>query len=114
MINDGVFMLLYPNNDQIDESLISNGNNKVYQLYFNLLKKQKMIVIQSIIISLIITGLGILFSFFNKYLMDEIIPYKLESTLLLYCITFLILYVLNHFLTFVRLYSCYIYHRNSI
>lgn len=102
MINDGVFMLLYPNNDQIDESLISNGNNKVYQLYFNLLKKQKMIVIQSIIISLIITGLGILFSFFNKYLMDEIIPYKLESTLLLYCITFLILYVLNHFLTFVR------------
>ncbi len=95
-------MLLYPKNNQIDESLILNKENKVYKLYYNLLKKQKLIVIQTIIASLIFTGLGIIFSFFNKYLMDEIIPYKLETTVLLYCIVFFILYLLNHFLIFIR------------
>ncbi|MCR1961366.1 hypothetical protein CWE04_03150 [Thomasclavelia cocleata] len=102
LISDGIFMLLYPKNNQIDESLILNKENKVYKLYYNLLKKQKLIVIQTIIASLIFTGLGIIFSFFNKYLMDEIIPYKLETTVLLYCIVFFILYLLNHFLIFIR------------
>lgn len=102
LISDGIFMLLYPESSQVDESLIGDKKNKVYKLYYNLLKKQKGIVIQAIIASLLLTGLGIIFSFFNKYLMDEIIPYKLESTLLLYCIVFFILYLLNHFLTFIR------------
>lgn len=60
----------------------------MFHRYVSLLLPHKRLFAAAIIASLIITLLGIGSSLFNKILMDEILPYKLENTLLLTVIIF--------------------------
>ena len=59
--------------------------------FIGLLTPHKSLFIYSIIASMILTVLGIASSFFNKILMDEILPYSLKNGLTVLTIGFLIL-----------------------
>ena len=53
-----------------------------------LILAQKKLFIYAIIASLLLTVFGIISSLFNKFFMDEILPYHLEKELLIYVIAF--------------------------
>ena len=59
--------------------------------FIKILLPQKSLFIYSIIASVILTILGIGSSFFNKILMDEILPYQLQNQLKIFVIGFLVL-----------------------
>ena len=85
---DGILLLLVPNN----EFNIGKSKEKgILSRFIKLLLPQKKLFIYSIIASLILTILGIASSFFNKILMDEILPYNLKNQLNVFVIGFLIL-----------------------
>lgn len=85
---DGILLLLIPNNE------FSAGKDKssgIISKFIALLLPQKALFIYSIIASAILTVLGIASSFFNKFLMDEILPYGLKNQLTVFVIGFLVL-----------------------
>ena len=85
---DGILLLLIPNNE------FSAGKDKasgMFSKFIGLLLPQKALFIYSIIASAILTVLGIASSFFNKFLMDEILPYGLKNQLTVFVIGFLVL-----------------------
>lgn len=85
---DGILLLLIPNNE------FSAGKDKasgILSKFIALLLPQKALFIYSIIASSILTILGIASSFFNKFLMDEILPYGLKNQLTVFVIGFLVL-----------------------
>ncbi|QLY79677.1 peptidase domain-containing ABC transporter [Clostridium intestinale] len=85
---DGILLLLIPNNE------FSAGKDKasgILSKFIALLLPQKALFIYSIIASTILTILGIASSFFNKFLMDEILPYGLKNQLTVFVIGFLVL-----------------------
>lgn len=85
---DGILLLLIPNNE------FSVGKEKgagILSKFIALLLPQKALFIYSIIASTILTILGIASSFFNKFLMDEILPYGLKNQLTVFVIGFLVL-----------------------
>lgn len=85
---DGILLLLIPNNE------FSAGKDKasgILSKFIALLLPQKALFIYSIIASAILTVLGIASSFFNKFLMDEILPYGLKNQLTVFVIGFLVL-----------------------
>lgn len=85
---DGILMLLTPNN----EFVVKKENKESLLLNFiKILAPQKSLFIYSIIASIILTTLGIASSFFNKILMDEILPYNLKNELTVFTIGFLII-----------------------
>ncbi|MTI49766.1 MAG: peptidase domain-containing ABC transporter [Firmicutes bacterium] len=53
----------------------------LFARFFHLLKPQKKLVINTFIASVIITVLGILGSFYFKFIVDDILPYNLNKTL---------------------------------
>lgn len=63
----------------------------VFNMFVDLLKPHKKLFIWAIVASFILTFLGIGSSFFNKILMDEILPYNLKNQLVIFCIGFAIL-----------------------
>lgn len=75
---------------------------KIFQRFLQLLLPQKKLFIYSIVASVLLTILGIVSSLFNKILMDEILPYKLENTLLLVLIIFAVIAVTQGVIDFVR------------
>lgn len=76
--------------------------NKLFLNYIGLLLPHKKLFIGAIGASLIITLLGIVSSLFNKILMDEILPYKLESQLLLVVIVFTVVGLVSTLIDFER------------
>ncbi|MGL5152994.1 MAG: peptidase domain-containing ABC transporter [Clostridium sp.] len=85
---DGVLLLLVPN----EEFKIEKGKTSgMLSKFIGLLLPQKKLFIYSIVASVILTILGIASSFFNKFLMDEILPYNLKNQLNVFIIAFLIL-----------------------
>lgn len=70
----------------------------VFNRFFKLLIAQKRLFAYAIIGSVILTLLGIASSFFNKILMDEILPYNLKNQLFIFCIGFGIIGLFNIFL----------------
>ena len=87
---DGVLLLLAPNNEFSPGKIKGQG---VLSKFIELLLPQKSLFVYSIITSTILTVLGIASAFFNKILMDEILPYSLKNQLNIYVIGFLILAV---------------------
>ena len=67
----------------------------VFNRFFKLLSAQKKLFIYAIIGSVILTVLGIASSFFNKILMDEILPYNLKNQLIIFCIGFGVVALFN-------------------
>ena len=100
----GVLILMVPT------AQFKKGNEKqgIFSRFFGLLKPQKKLLINIFLASLIYTILGILGSFYFKFLMDDIIPYNLEKTLLIISIGIVILNIfkvlLNAFRTQLLLY----------
>ncbi len=84
----GVLLLLAPN-DEFESGKIKN--NGVLSNFLELLKPHKKLFIYSIIASIILTILGIITSFFNKILIDEILPQNLSSQLNLFVIGFMVI-----------------------
>lgn len=96
---DGVILLMAPNNE------FSPGKNKsgsMLSKFISLLLPQKALFIYSIIGSIILTVLGIASSFFNKFLMDEILPYGLKNQLKVFVIAFLVLGITQIILSAIR------------
>ncbi len=85
---DGILLLLIPNNEFVVEK---NNSGSMLSKFISLLTPHKSLFIYSIIASIILTVLGIASSFFNKILMDEILPYSLKNQLTIFSIGFLIL-----------------------
>ena len=85
---DGVLLLLVPNNQFNPGKIKGQG---ILNKFIQLLLPQKSLFIYSIIASVILTVLGIASSFFNKILMDEILPYSLKNQLNIFVIGFLVL-----------------------
>lgn len=85
---DGVLLLLIPNNEFNIGKVKSQG---ILSKFIQLLLPQKSLFAYSIIASAILTILGIASAFFNKILMDEILPYNLKNQLNIFVIGFLLL-----------------------
>lgn len=97
----GVLLLLKPTED------FKTGKDKkghLFDRYIYLLLPHKKLFAFAILASLIITLFGIISSLFNKILMDEILPYKLENTLLLSIIFFTGISLVSIIVDFVRQY----------
>ncbi len=58
-----------------------NETKGIFNRFFGLLKPQKQLLLHIFFASLIYTVLGILGSFYFKFMMDEILPYNLMKTL---------------------------------
>lgn len=96
---DGILLLLVPNNEfKPGKTKSSNMLSK----FIKILLPQKALFIYAIIGSIILTILGIASSFFNKILMDEILPYQLKNELKVFVIGFLILGITQTILSFIR------------
>lgn len=96
---DGILLLMVPNNE------FSPGKNKsgsMLSKFIDLLLPQKALFIYSIIGSVILTILGIASSFFNKFLMDEILPYGLKNQLKVFVLAFLVLGITQIILSAIR------------
>ena len=89
---DGFGVFCAPTSEFISERTKTKG---VFGRFVKLLLAQKKLFVYAIIGSVILTALGIAGSFFNKILMDEILPYNLENQLLIFCIGFGIIALFN-------------------
>ena len=96
---DGYAVFCAPTNEFIADKTKTKG---VFNRFFKLLLAQKKLFILAIIGSIILTALGIASSFFNKILMDEILPYNLKNQLLIFCIGFGIIAIFNILLSSAR------------
>jgi ATP-binding cassette subfamily B protein len=95
----GALLIIKPNQQFIAGKA---KNEKIFDRYIKLLLPQKKLFVYSILASILLTVLGIVSSLFNKILMDEILPYKLKSTLLMVLIIFALLSVTQVVISFVR------------
>jgi len=97
----GVLLILKPNEKFQPGKL---KGTKLFSSYVKLLLPHKKLFATAIVASLLMTILGIVSSLFNKVLMDEILPYNLESALLLTVIVFTVLGLVNVVIDFQRQY----------
>lgn len=98
-IFDGVLLLLVPNNEF---SLDKDKKESTISKFIRILLPQKKLFAYSIITSVILTILGIASSFFNKILMDEILPYGLKNQLIIFSIGFMVLGITQILITAIR------------
>ncbi|HBJ2610991.1 ABC transporter permease [Clostridium botulinum] len=97
---DGILLLLIPNNDFMINRY--KKESTTISKFIKILLPQKKLFIVSIITSIILTILGIASSFFNKILMDEILPYGLKNQLLIFSIGFMVIGVTEILITTIR------------
>lgn len=95
----GAMLILKPTTKFVTGK-ISGG--KMIERFAKLLFPQKKLFIYSILTSIILTILGIVSALFNKILMDEILPYKLENTLLQVLIFFSVVGSTQVIISFIR------------
>lgn len=96
---DGYAVFCAPTNAFVADKTKTKG---VFGRFFKLLLAQKKLFVLAIIGSIILTALGIASSFFNKILMDEILPYNLKNQLLIFCIGFGVIALFNILLSAAR------------
>lgn len=96
---DGILLLLLPNNEFNRKK---DSNNSILFDFIKLLIPQKRLFICSILTSIILTILGIASSFFNKILMDEILPYGLKNQLITFILGFAIIAITQILISFIR------------
>ena len=96
---DGILLLLVPNNEFKPGKVKGQG---IISKFIQLLLPQKSLFFYSIVTSAILTILGIGSAFFNKVLMDEILPYGLKNQLNIFVIGFLFLAITQTLLGAIR------------
>lgn len=89
---DGNLVICAPANEFVAEKTQVGG---VFNRFSKLLFAQKRLFVYAIIGSIILTLLGIAGAFFNRILMDDILPFHLRNQLLLLCIAFGIMGTFN-------------------
>ena len=97
----GVLLLLKPN-EHFEPGKSKSSN--LFSRYLQFLLPHKKLFVCAITASLLITLLGIVSSLFNKILMDEILPYRLENTLLLTVLIFTLVGLVSTIIDFERQY----------
>lgn len=95
----GAMLILKPNQEFVTGKI---KEGKIFDRFLRLLLPQKKLFAYSILASVLLTVLGIVSSLFNKILMDEVLPYKLENTLLLVLIIFAAIAITQAVIDFVR------------
>ncbi|MCU6736811.1 peptidase domain-containing ABC transporter [Diplocloster agilis] len=83
----------------------SGGKEKggrLWSRFLKLLLPQKKLFLFSILASFVITVLGIVSSLFNKILLDEILPYELEQSLVILVLIFITLQITMVIVGFIR------------
>lgn len=96
---DGILLLLIPNREF---NIGKNKSESILSKFIALLLPQKALFTYSIIASIILTVLSIASSFFNKILMDEILPYGLKNQLLIFSIGFLVIGITQIIISAIR------------
>lgn len=96
---DGVLLLIIPSNEF---STDKDKKESTLSKFIKILLPQKKLFIYSIITSLLLTVLGIASSFFNKILMDEILPYGLKNQLAIFSIGFMVIGITQIIITAIR------------
>lgn len=81
----GAMLILMPD-DNFETG--KESHPKMISRFMQLLLPHKKLFFYSILCSVILSGLGIVSSLFNKIIMDEILPYKLENVLLVVLLIF--------------------------
>lgn len=84
---DGIVILIAPSNEFKPEKSKKSMADK----FIKLLIPQKKLFASAILSSVILTIFGIVSSFFNKILVDEILPYNLKNQLTIFCIAFILI-----------------------
>lgn len=95
----GILIMLVPTNKLNKED---KGKN-TFSRFLQLLKPQKSLLLNIFLISIMYTILGIVSSFYFKFLMDEILPNNMRNTLHVLSIGFLILYLFKILLNTLRI-----------
>jgi len=89
---DNIVILIKPST----EFKASKINKKsTFSKFMSLILSQKWLFVTTIIVGLLITILGIVSSFFNKFLIDEILPYGLKDQLFVLVLIFIIVAIMN-------------------
>ncbi|MDR1404901.1 MAG: peptidase domain-containing ABC transporter [Candidatus Methanoplasma sp.] len=89
---DNIMILIKPSTE-FTASKISKKST--FSKFMSLILNQKWLFVTTIISGLLITILGIVSSFFNKFLIDDILPYGLKDQLLVLVLIFVIVAVMN-------------------
>ncbi|MDF9838695.1 MULTISPECIES: peptidase domain-containing ABC transporter [unclassified Breznakia] len=95
----GVFIMMIPMSD-FEKMKFSSAT--MYEVFKNLIFPHKALLLQVILISMLLSFLGIFVSLFSKVLMDEIIPYQLKNTLYIYLLFFIIVTLFQNILSAFR------------
>ena len=95
----GAMLLLKPNSEFERENI---KGTKLFDRYIKLLLPQKKLFIYALVASLLVTLLGILSSFFNNIIYDEILPYRQKDVLKIMLAVFLGISLTSTFVSFVR------------
>ena len=96
-----IILLLVPN----DKFKKSDYSINVLKRFLPLAMEQKKKFIFVILSSLMITGIGIVTSYYGKYLFDSIIPNNKEDILFYLSLSIIIMYIIQSFLNWYRTYS---------
>jgi len=94
----GVLILVSPT----AEFQKGNQTKGTLSRFFSLLVPQKKLIIHIFFASLVLTLLGILASFYFRFIMDDVVPNSLEGTLTIISIGVILLYVFKTLLEFFR------------
>lgn len=95
----GILLLLMPNDTfTTAKEKATNVSKRFKKIIF----KQKKLFICAIVASFLLTFLSIITTFFNKYLMDSIIPFKLEKELIYYTLIFGLIVITKIGIEFLR------------
>ncbi|HFE9851872.1 TPA: peptidase domain-containing ABC transporter [Enterococcus faecalis] len=97
----GVLILLIPKSEF---EVNRKKNSSMWQLFKQVMLPQKKLLFAVILTSFSLTVLGIISSLFSKVIFDEIIPYQLKKTLIIYIVVFGIIGLIQIFLNFFRSY----------
>lgn len=95
----GTLLIVSPNQSFAESN---EKGEKIFNRFLKLLIPQKKLFVYSILASVLLTTLGIISSLFNKILMDEILPYKLENALVIVLIVFMIISATQTVIGFIR------------
>lgn len=96
---DGILLLLIPNNEF---SVKKDKKESMFLKFVSILLPHKKLFVYTIIASLLLTIFGLTSSFFNKILIDEILPYSLKYELLTLTIGFLLIEITQVLISAIR------------
>ncbi|MCJ1989195.1 peptidase domain-containing ABC transporter [Pseudolactococcus carnosus] len=97
----GVAILMIPKSKF---EIAHQNKTSMWHLFKQIMMPQKKLLATVILMSAVLTILGIVSSLFSKAIFDEVIPYQLKNTLFVYMVMFLLIGFIQIFLSWFRSY----------